>query len=73
MGHGNHLRNHLLVMVAVFAAALVLGVPLGSALVFAMAAGCMVMMLLMMMMMGGGHGRHVDHRERDQRDEHAPL
>jgi hypothetical protein len=60
MSIGHMVKYHVLISVGVFVVLLVVGVPLGTAIVVGMMTGCMSMMV---MMMGGGmgsHGRHDD-------------
>lgn len=56
------LKYHVLIPLAIVAALLVVGVPLGAALVVGVMSGCMSMMF---MMMGGGSGHQADGGERD--------
>jgi len=64
----NHMiKYHLVIPAGVFAVALLVGAPLGTAFVVAMMTGCMSMML---MMTGGGHGDHRRDREPDD-DRHT--
>ena len=51
--NGNHLKHMLLVGAGVFGVLLLVGVPLTSALLYAVALACPLMMLTM-----GGHGGH---------------
>jgi len=50
---GHMIKYHVIIPVCVFAIALAVGAPLGTALVVAMMSGCMSMMVMMMAM--GGH------------------
>ena len=61
MNASHMLKYHLLIPAAIFAALVVVGVPLGNAFFVGMMAGCMGMML---MMMGG-----TSHRPREEHDE----
>lgn len=64
MNGGNHLKYMLLGGGALFGVLLVVGVPLQSALLFAVLLACPLMMVSMM----GGHGGHGA-----SSDERAPL
>lgn len=50
--HGHMLKYHVGVPLAVFAVLVVIGIPAGSAVGYAIAAGCVSMVF---MMAGGGH------------------
>jgi hypothetical protein len=59
MSIGHMFKSHVMIPVGVFVVLVVVGVPLGTAIVVGMMTGCMSMMV---MMMGGiaSHHRHDD-------------
>jgi len=67
MGAKHMLKHHIGIPLAIMAVLLVVGVPLGTAFVVGMMAGCMSMMLMMMGGMGAhhAHGASHDGRSRD--------
>jgi hypothetical protein len=64
--HGNHLKHMLVGGAVVLGALLIVGVPVGTALPYALLLACPLMMLFMMR--GHGHGGH-QHDAGDQAPE----
>lgn len=57
--HGNHLKHMLIGGAVALGALLLVGLPFGTALPYALFFACAVMMVAMMFMGGGhGHGGH---------------
>ena len=54
--HGNHMKHMLIGGAGLLAVLLAIGVPLSSALPYAVLLACPLMMLMMMRSMGGGGG-----------------
>lgn len=67
--NGNHLKHMLFVGAGVFGVLLLLGVPLTSALLFAVVLACPLMMLTM----GGHGGAGHDHTSRRANDPGEPI
>jgi hypothetical protein len=63
--HGHHLKHMLIGGGALLIGLLAFGVPLGTALQYAIVLACPLMMIVMMAMMGRAHGGH----ERGGRDQ----
>lgn len=66
--HGNHVKHMLIAGGGLLVVLIVAGVPLGTALPYAVALACPLMMVAMMLMMGrgragGGHGKAPAHHD----------
>ena len=55
---GHMIKYHVIIPAGVFAIALVVGAPFGSALVVGMMSGCVSMMVMMMAMGSHARGQH---------------
>lgn len=64
MGAGHMLKFHLLLPAAIAGGLLLFGLPLSTALLVGMMAGCMSMVV--MMMGGGSSDEHGDHHDADE-------